>query len=205
MSRAVPVADLDRDALYRLLSGLVVPRPIAWVSTVSPAGVPNLAPFSFFTVVGASPALLGVSINQTKARGPKDTFANVRDTGAFVVNIGDEDTAAAIEATSAEVGPEVDEFRLAGLTALHDTLAVRVPRVAEAAASFECVHERTVDFGEYAFVVGEVRAVHLREGLCDARMRVDLDRFRWVGRLAGGRYCRATPGFVPARGGGSGG
>lgn len=201
MTRTLAVADLDRDAAYRLLTGLVVPRPIAWVSTVSTDGVPNLAPFSFFTIVGASPPLLGVSVNQTNARGPKDTFANVRDTGGFVVNIGDQDTVAAIEATSAEVGPEVDEFVLAGLTAVHDTRVVRAPRVAEAAASLECVHERTVDFGEYAFVVGEVRAVHLRDGLCDERLRVDMDRFRWVGRLAGGRYCSATPGFVPARAG----
>ena len=109
-----------------------------------------------------------------------------------------------VRATSAEVDPSVDEFALAGLTALHDTIAVRVPRVAEAAASLECVHERTVDFGEYAFVVGEVRALHLRDGLCDARLRVDFEQFRWIGRLAGGRYCRASPGFVPTEGGSGG-
>jgi flavin reductase (DIM6/NTAB) family NADH-FMN oxidoreductase RutF len=197
MMRTLRVSALERDATYRLLAGLVVPRPVAWVSTLSRSGVPNLAPFSFFTVVGASPPLLGVSINQGKARGPKDTFVNIRDTGEFVVNIGDADTVAAMEATSAEVPPEVDEFRLAGLTAVYDNCFVQAPRVAQAPAQFECVHERTVDFGEYAFVVGEVKAVHLREGLCDERLRIDLERFRWVGRLAGGQYCHATPGFTP--------
>lgn len=195
--RKYPVSALDRDQVYRLLSGLVVPRPIAWISTVSATGILNLAPFSFFTVVGSDPPLLGVSINQRKARGPKDTLVNIEATGEYIINMASASLVDAVEISGTEVGPEVDEFRLAGLEPVYDTGLARVPRVAGAPAWFECVHHRSVDLGEYAFVVGEVRAVAIEEQLCTQNLRVDYDAFDWLGRLAGGLYCGEARRFRP--------
>jgi len=199
--KSLDVATLDRAAIYRLLSGLIVPRPIAWVSAVSRSGVNNLAAFSFFTVVGNDPPLIGFSCNMTKPRGLKDTQVNIHDTGEFVVNIVDRDTLVRMDQSAEPYPPEVDEFVAAGLTPAWDTLRVKAPRVAESPAQFECRHERTVDFGEYAFIVGEVLAVHLRDGLTDERLRVDFDAFQWVGRLTGGQYCEKTAGFRVSEGG----
>ena len=198
---SLSVDALDRDQIYRLLSGLVVPRPVAWISSISAAGVPNLAPFSFFTVVGSDPPLLGVSINQRKARGPKDTLVNIQSTGAFVINIAKASQVDAVEISGTDVPPEVDEFRLAGVTAVYDTRCGSVPRVGGAPAWFECAHHRTIDFGEYAFVVGEVRAIALDEVLCNDRLRIDYEQFDWLGRLAGGRYCADGRRFMPGAAG----
>lgn len=189
------VATLDRASVYRVMSGLVVPRPIGWISTRSATGVLNLAPFSFFTVVGTDPPLVGFSINMRKTRGFKDTFVNVRDTGEFVVNFVDAATLAAMDASSAEFAPEVDEFKAVGLTPAADNLFVKAPRVAESPAQFECRHERTIDFGEYNFIVGEVKAFHLRDGLCGPNLRIDFEQYQWVGRLTGATYVPASAGF----------
>jgi len=193
---ALDVSTLDRAAIYRVLTGLVVPRPIGWISTLSTTGMPNLAPFSFFTVVGTQPPLVGFSVNMRKDRGFKDTFVNVQQTGEFVVNFVDAATVAAMDASSAEFPPEVNEFEEVGLTAVTDNLFVKAPRVAESPAQLECRHDRTIDFGEYNFVVGEVKAFHLREGLCNERLRIDFDKFDWIGRLTGSMYVHASTGFV---------
>lgn len=197
---AYDVAALDRASLYRLMSGLIVPRPIAWISTRSAEGVLNLAPFSFFTVVGTDPPLVGISINMRKERGLKDTFVNITATGEFVVNFVDAAVLAKMDASSAEFPPEVNEFEAVGLTPAYDNRVVGAPRVSESPAQFECRHERSVDFGEYNFVVGEVVAVHLRDGLCGPNLRVDFDQFQWVGRLTGATYVAASPGFTLADG-----
>ena len=194
--KPIRTSDLDRAAIYRLLTGLVVPRPIGWISTLSTDGTPNLAPFSFFTVVGTERPLVGFSVNMTKDRGPKDTLVNVHATGEFVVNFVDAGTLVAMDASSAEFAPEVNEFEAVGLTATSENLFVAAPRVAESPAQMECRHERTVDFGEYSFIVGEVLAFHLRDGLCNEGLRVDLQSYQWVGRLTGGKYVHSTPGFI---------
>ena len=198
--KSLDASTLDRAALYRLLTGLIVPRPIAWVSSVSRGGVNNLAAFSFFTVVGNDPPLIGFSCNTTKPRGLKDTQVNIHETGEFVVNFVDRDNLVAMDRSAEPYSPDVDEFVAAGLTPVWDALRVKVPRVAESPAQFECRHERTVDFGEYAFIVGEVLAVHLRDGLTDERLRIDFDAYQWVGRLTGGQYCERTPGFRVSEG-----
>src|SRR5215212_8479453 len=120
---------------YKLLIGCVVPRPIAWVSTVDSSGVRNLAPFSFFNAVGSNPPTISISISY--ASGPdqrKDTLRNINDTGEFVVNIVDENLAQAMNATSANYPPDVDEFEVAGLEALLSA-TVRPSRVAGAPVS----------------------------------------------------------------------
>jgi len=193
--KSIDTSTLDRSTIYRVLTGLIVPRPIAWVSSVSMTGVPNLAAFSFFTVVSTAPPMVAFSINTSKSRGMKDTFVNIHDTKEFVVNMVDHSTVAAMDLSAEEYPPEVDEFELAGVTPAYDTLHVKAPRVAEAPAQFECRHERTVAFADYSLIVGEVLAFHLAPGLSDERLRINFDAYQWVGRLTGGKYCDRTEGY----------
>lgn len=196
--KSIDIDTLDRNAVYRVLTGLIVPRPIAWVSSLSALGVRNLAAFSFFTVVSVAPPMIAFSINTSKSRGMKDTYVNIHETGEFVVNMVDHATVAAMDRSSQDYPPEVDEFALVGLTPVYDTLKVKTPRIAEAPAQFECRHERTVPFSDYSLIVGEVVALHLRDGLSSDRLRIDFDAYDWVGRLTGGEYVARTAGFTPS-------
>ncbi|QHI98578.1 flavin reductase family protein [Xylophilus rhododendri] len=158
-------ASLTPEATYRLLSGLVVPRPIAWISTLSPTGVVNLAPFSCFTFVSNKPPMLGVNIGR-KAGRRKDTGAHIHHRGEFVVHIGDSSQLEAIHESSAEHPEDVSEAALLGLaTVASDTIAV--PRLAAAPVAMECRLSQVIPFGETGaeFVVGEITRFHLREGL----------------------------------------
>ncbi|MDX2359092.1 flavin reductase family protein [Dietzia sp. PP-33] len=154
--------DPPAKGLYALLTASITPRPIAWVSSISADGVPNLAPYSFFTVACADPAILSVT-----SIGRKDTYRNVVETGEFVVNIGTESLMEVMNATSAPVGPEVDEFALSGLTA-EPSDAVSAPRVAQAPIAFECVRHDVIDLGTSAMLLGRVVSVAIsREVLAD--------------------------------------
>lgn len=171
--------------VYRFMIGVVVPRPIAFVSTISKDGRHNVSPFSFFNAIASRPPLLGISIN---ARGgePKDTLRNIRDTGDFVINVVDEALNARVVEASGDWPADVDEFELAGLTAAPSD-RVKSPRVGEAPVSLECVLERIVDFGTTSLVVGEMVWAHVRDDvLTDGR--VDPLKLRPVGRLGGDGY-----------------
>lgn len=173
---------------YKLLSGLVVPRPIGWIGTRAEDGTHNLAPYSFFNLVSANPPTVIFSAGRRRGA-PKDTSANVRATGEFTVNIVTEDTTAAMNVTAGDVGPDVDEFRLAGLTAVGGE-RVDAPRVGEAAASLECVLSQTIELADpptNTIFVGSVLVVHVRSGVLEGT-RVDHKAFRAVGRLAGSDY-----------------
>ncbi|PLP96476.1 flavin reductase family protein [Cupriavidus pauculus] len=156
---------LSPEATYRLMSGIVVPRPIAWITTLSPEGVINLAPFSCFTFVSNKPPLLGINIGR-KAGVRKDTGANIHATKEFVVNIGDATQLDAIHMSSVEHPPEVSEADILGLDTA-PSVSIRTPRLADAPVSMECRLERVIEFGETGaeFIVGEVLAFHLRDGL----------------------------------------
>ena len=173
---------------YKLLIGLVVPRPIGWIGTLDAAGRRNLAPFSFFNVVSSSPPTVLFSAGRRRA-GPKDTLANVLATGEFTVNIVNEDVLHAMNETSREAEPDVDEFALAGLTSRRGD-AVAAPMVNEAPASMECRVSRVVDIGSgptNSVVFGEVLRIHVdRELLDGTRVRPEL--LRAVGRMAGAGY-----------------
>lgn len=182
-------ATVAPQAVYKLLIGCVVPRPIAWVSTVDVDGIHNLAPFSFFMAVCNDPPTLAFS-SGARAGAPKDTVRNALATGAFVVNVVDDERAEAMNLTSGEYPPEVDEFALAGLTAVPG-VKVKAPRVAEAPISMECRLTRVVPVGRgpHSLVMGEIVHFHVRDDLYDAaRGRIDLHRLRPVGRLAGNMY-----------------
>ncbi|MFN8486004.1 MAG: flavin reductase family protein [Caldilineaceae bacterium] len=172
----------------RLLTSIVVPRPIGWTSTISDAGALNLAPFSFFNAVGSNPPMVMLSISQ-RAGQPKDTLRNIQATGEFVINIADEALAEQMNLTSGEYGAEVDEFALAKLDAA-PSLKVRPPRAAQAPAALEVKLRQVVpvvDTG-YTLVIGQVLYFHLRDGLLRANGLVDAELLQPIARLGGDEY-----------------
>jgi flavin reductase (DIM6/NTAB) family NADH-FMN oxidoreductase RutF len=180
---------------YRLLSGLVIPRPIGWIGTRRSDGSFNLAPFSFFNVVSTDPPIVLFAAGRHRDR-PKDSATNAEHSGAFTVNVVSEELAPAMNQTSATYGPGDDEFAIAGLTAVRATL-VDAPLVAESPANLEC---RVIDVvavgGEEGtrLVLGEVVMIHVREDALDGT-RVDPDVIRAVGRLAGSSYATTRDRF----------
>ncbi len=183
------VGAMTEGDVYKLLSCAVQPRPIAWVSTVSAAGVRNLAPFSFFTVASRNPATLMISIGERiGAPGtPKDTLVNIRETGDFVVNIPSADTREAVTASFATVEPDVDEFTLSGATPI-DSQSVSAPSVSESLISLECELLREIDLGTDTLVLGTVTTVTSRHGVLSESLHVDTLEHHFLGRLAGPFY-----------------
>ncbi|HEX8696345.1 MAG TPA: flavin reductase family protein [Longimicrobium sp.] len=183
---------------YELLISLVVPRPIAWVSTRSAAGQANLAPFSYFAAVSATPFLVSVSIGSRKGA-PKDSLRNILDTGVFCVNVVAEGQLREMNETSGEYGPEVDEFALAGLAAARAE-SVDAPYVAGAPAVLECRVFKVVELegSPNTLVVGEVLRVRLSDEipLAPETLFADTAALRPVARLWGDLY--ALIGEMPA-------
>jgi len=183
-------AALPPNGMYKLLISSVVPRPIAWVSSVDASGVRNLAPFSYFMAITDDPPTIAFSCSYrgAGADGKKDTLRNVEATGEFVVNVVDDDRAAQMNVTSGDYPPEVDEFEMADLSVAPGA-RVRAPRVADAPISMECRLDRVVPVGRANLVLGRIVYMHVRDGLYDAATgRVDMRRLRPVGRLAGNLY-----------------
>jgi flavin reductase (DIM6/NTAB) family NADH-FMN oxidoreductase RutF len=181
---------------YKLLIGLVIPRPIGWVSTWSGNGVANCAPFSFFNVISEEPPLCILSFNRRSDGAMKHTLKNIRRTGEFVVNLVDEGSAGAMHASSEEIPETESEFAKTGLTPVPATL-VKHPRIGEAAASLECKVERRIEFGpEREMVIGEILLVHAREGIIDPQTkRISEENYRPIGRLFASRYCTTRQRF----------
>jgi flavin reductase (DIM6/NTAB) family NADH-FMN oxidoreductase RutF len=184
---------------YRILLSTVAPRPIAWVSTLN-QGRLNLAPFSFFNALSAKPPILGFSPSLRQVDGaivPKDTLRNIRETGEFVVNLVTFALAEAMNLTSGEYDPSVDEFALAKLTT-RPSQVVRPPQVAESPVSFECKLNRIIDFGieppSGSLVLGEIVCVHLEESVVKEG-RLDPDSLDLIGRMGGMQYSRTTERF----------
>ena len=186
---------VDSAAMYKVLIGSVVPRPIAWVSSVDAAGVRNLAPFSFFMAITPDPPTLAFSSGPREApgaRGKKDTLGNIEVTGEFVVNVVDDALAEAMNVTSGDYPPEVDEFTQAGLAAAA-SVKVKAPRVAAAPVAMECRVSKIIPVGNlpHHLVIGEIVHMHVRDDVYDAATgRIDIHRLRPVGRLAGHQYAR---------------
>ena len=191
-----PAECLQRQ-VYKLMTGIIVPRPIALVSTLSREGVANLAPFSFFCGVGSVPptVLFCPSLrapDSAEAGKRKDTLRNVEETGEFVINVVSDAISAAANAASAEVPPEVSEFMLSGLTPIPSE-AVRPSRVAESPAQMECKLLQVIYTGHApgsgVIVLGEVVRFHVREDLVED-FRVDPAGLDAVGRMAGNTWVR---------------
>ncbi|MGC1783925.1 MAG: flavin reductase family protein [Acidobacteriaceae bacterium] len=187
---------------YKLLVGAVVPRPIAFVSSLDAQGVRNLAPFSFFTVASANPPIVCFcpmvrGASKGGLQSTKDTLRNILATREFVVNIVSEEFAAKMNACSGDYPPEVDEFAVAALTPL-DSEVVHPPRVAESHVQMECrleqvVHVSTEPLGG-SLVLGRVLRFHIRESVLD-NFRIDPDKLHAIGRMAGSTYARTTDRF----------
>jgi flavin reductase (DIM6/NTAB) family NADH-FMN oxidoreductase RutF len=176
---------LEPRVLHQLLIGTVIPRPIAFVSTVGANGRFNVAPFSYFNLISTRPPLVGIAVGRRRD-GPKDTTKKVRETGDFVVNVVDEALLAQAVQASGEWPESVDEFELTHLTPVPSD-KVRSPRVGESPVSLECRLERIVEFENTDLIVGEVVWGHLRDGLLTDG-KVDPLALRPVGRLGGDGY-----------------
>ncbi|HTV53608.1 MAG TPA: flavin reductase family protein [Terriglobia bacterium] len=184
--------------VYKLMIGMIVPRPIAFVSTVDPAGTRNLAPFSYFTACGSNPPVVCFSTSVRSGPQPyKDTLHNVESTGEFVVNIVSEEIAEQMNKTAIDVPPEIDEFELSGLTPIASDL-VRPPRVAESKVQMECrLHQivRVSDRpGGGILVLGEVLLFHVLESLLDG-YKIDPEKLSAIGRMGGPSYVRTHDRF----------
>src|SRR5215208_5585494 len=178
-------SDLDRQSLYKLLIGSVVPRPIAWTSTLSREGTRNLAPFSFFTVASRNPPMLCISVGPREGEyGPaKDTLSNIEETEEFVVNIVSLSLSNTMHESSKGHPPEADEFEKAGLTPAPCEV-VKAPRVEEAGVSMECVLDRVLPLGSDHLVIGRMVRFHVRDELYE-NGRIDVVGLDPLGRLAG--------------------
>jgi flavin reductase (DIM6/NTAB) family NADH-FMN oxidoreductase RutF len=185
---------------YKLLTGLVVPRPIALVTTVGPDGVVNAAPFSFFNVFSEDPPLVILGIQARADSTPKDTLKHIRETGIFVVNLVDEAIADQMNVCSVDFPTDMSEIEAAGLHLLPGA-SVSVPRIAEAPAALECRHHMTLEVTSRRHLcIGAVVRLHARPGIIDpARLHVNLDAYKPVARLFGNFYARLGEKFALKR------
>lgn len=193
--------DLAFKDRYKLMIGSILPRPIAWVSTMDAAGNLNLAPFSFFTAVCSNPMTVIFCSGYHAGGRKKDTWHNIEQMGEFVVNFTNEETAEAMNRSATELPPGESEFQWAGVTAATSS-QIQVPRVAEAPIAYECKLQQIVEVGNAkgggATIFGEVVAIYIREGLYE-NGRIDLEQFQPIGRLAGASYTRVNQPFDMVR------
>ena len=182
---------------YKLLTNLVVPRPIAWISSLSPNGVVNLAPFSFFNAIGSDPLYVMFSVGKNDAGEPKDTASNIHANGEFVVNLVTEELFDAMNISAADFPAEISELEAANLhTAPSEK--IKVPRVAEAKASLECRLFSEQQLGANTLIIGEVVMFHVNDDLIDERLHIN--NFAPIGRMGSPSvYCHTTDRFDVAR------
>ena len=193
------LGDTHSSDRYKLLSGLVVPRPIGWIGTRRPDGSNNLAPFSFFNVVSSNPPVVIFSAGSHSDR-PKDSAAFAESSGEFTVNIVSEDVVEAMSITSGSFTADDDEFTLAGLTPQRGK-TVDAPLVVESPANLECRVNQVISIGETGrtrLVVGDVLAIHVDESVLDGT-RIDSDALRAVGRMSGNTYINTRDRFEVGR------
>jgi flavin reductase (DIM6/NTAB) family NADH-FMN oxidoreductase RutF len=168
---------------YKLLTSVVVPRPIALVTTLDGAGGVNAAPFSFFNAVGSDPALIVLGVGNRSREAPKDTARYIRASGEFVVNVVTEDIAERMNVTSCDFPPGVDELAMAGLTGAASHV-VKPPRVEESPVNMECREVSTTEIGRNRIILGEVLVMHVRDDVVDPeKFYVHTEKLHMVGRM----------------------
>lgn len=192
----VDFSALDEKTRYKMLASLVIPRPIAFVSTRSANGIANCAPFSFFNVMSQNPPLVAINIGTREDGTLKDTIRNILRTGEFVVNLVDEATANGMHLASGEFAEDESEFDKAGFTAV-EAAVVKHPRIAESPAAFECRLWKRIELpSSREIVFGEILHLHAREGLIDPKTyRIVDDAYQPVGRLYANGYCTTRQRF----------
>lgn len=189
---------------YQLLISTVVPRPIAWVSSIAADGSYNLAPYSFFMGVIGTPPTIAIGVNN-RARSQytkKDTLSNLEHLGEFVLNLVPEELAEQMNLSSTEFGPEVDEFAHSGLTPVPSQL-VKPPRVAESPVHMECIVDKIIPVGEPgsegALVLGIVKLWHVRDDLLTPEGTIDPYKLHAIGRMGGSYYTKTHEIFAMPR------
>lgn len=195
--------DLQSNQVYKLMTGSIVPRPIAWVSTVDTEGNPNLAPFSYFTAASDTPPTIIFCSGIRSADGkPKDTYHNIKATGEYVINFVNEATAEAMNITATEVSADVNEFERAGLTAIASKM-VTVPRVQESPISFECKLNQIVTISDKPggghIIIGEIVYMHFDDGIYKEGHYIDIETYEPIGRLMGNQYAHINDLFTLKR------
>lgn len=182
---------------YKILVSFVLPRPIAWVTTLGPTGVVNAAPFSFFNVFAEDPPLIMIAVNRRPDGRIKDTAVNIERTGEFVVNITDEPLARAMHDSSGDFPPDIGEPSYLGLK-LAPSRDIAPPRLADAPWAMECRTWQRINVkDDRQLLIGEGLRFHIRDDLWDAdRMRVHMDRYHPIGRMFADRYCRTDDRIV---------
>jgi flavin reductase (DIM6/NTAB) family NADH-FMN oxidoreductase RutF len=194
----IDLSTLEARDAHDLLTSALIPRPIAWVSSISAQGQVNLAPFSFFSGITWRPATLGFSVVNRADGSRKDTILNIEETKNFVVNMVSQDLAARMVKTASTVPRGISEADAADVPLIPSTM-VAAPRVKEARVAFECTLDRIVTVGQGAhagnLVLGTILLVHIQDELLETGKHVDPIRFDAIGRLSGTRFCRTQSVF----------
>jgi flavin reductase (DIM6/NTAB) family NADH-FMN oxidoreductase RutF len=206
----LPAESLSKGDRYRLMSSIIIPRPIAWVSTVSADGVRNLAPYSYFQAMSSDPPTVVLGMGWHASGKPKDSLRNVLDTGEFCVSLVSEALAEPMNQSSGTYAPEVEEWEVTGVESAPST-AIAAPRVNEALAALECRLVQAIPLGlgpagspSTSLVIGRIVHFHLREGLLSRDqkgrvMAVDPARLAAIGRLGGIAYTKTSDRFELVR------
>ena len=187
------IQNTESSALYKLLTGTVIPRPIAWVATIDENGIDNLAPFSFFNVVSEDPPHIMFSTVRTGNKN-KDTLNNILANQQFVVNLVTEDVVEQMNTTSQSVAPNVNEFELANLTPI-ESIYIKPKRVKESLVQFECemVHHYFIEKhqnGGACIIIGKIITMHIDDSILLENHKINLEKYKPVARLAGSNYSK---------------
>lgn len=186
--------------IAKLVKGTVVPRPIAWISSVGKSGIPNLAPYSYFNVISSDPVMfitsIGPGINVGK-EGDKDTLANIKETGDYVINMVSSSLASQMHASSTVYPKEISEFHKTGLTPAESRI-VTAPRVKEALISMECTLDRVLEIGNFSQVIGELVCYHIQDEVYMENDKVNYDHYDPIGRMAA-NYAYIRDFFLPEK------
>lgn len=183
--------EIESSAVYKLLTGSIIPRPIGWISTIDNNGINNLAPFSYFNIVGEKHIMFSTAKNNGNN---KDTLNNILQNNEFVLNMVTEDVVEAMNMTSTELPADEDEFTFANLTPIDSNL-IQPKRVKESKISFECkmIHNYTMPHNENigaTMIVGEIVMMHFDESILLDNYKINLENYKPVARLAGSNYSK---------------
>jgi len=187
----INLKDLDPKQIYKLMISAIVPRPIAWVSTVSKDGILNAAPFSYYAGVSSSPPVVMISIGKKDTQEKKDTWKNIEETGEFVINLVTKDLVDKMNITSISFESNVNEFEKAKITPKKATI-VNAPLIEESPVNLECKTYEIVNIGKMGIIFGEILNIHVEDTILNEKGYIDTTKLEIIGRLGGANYCLIT-------------